>query len=678
MNLMMLVSVLAWVGAAALWVQSHRRGGSVYVARFGVALAADWGPGEISFWAAPVDRRCVLNPVHDAWPAEMNVSTLAWFEADPSIKAYTWHRFGYARRPKFPAMIPSRLLRGKVTAVAMPFWFVIALFGVLPLARGALYVRRRALLRRRSRMGHCLTCGYDLQSGTGRCPECGIDASTPAAYPASSRRFALRTAVAAAALVLVLSLAGVARRMSQVPVATVENAPGPAAAWLRRAALEVARIEPHRRLEVYRPVIQGQVILHDSAGARTTLRSLAGIADVPRANDFDGFLHGTTAQGYAFLGDTGAFRRYALQAERDAEDMASPMFRQAIGRELATAYASLGDFESVAALVRGEPKIEDRIHMVAGIGREPATPNRKVVCNGVLPLLAEAARAAESAPDTRSLAYFFMATLSVRAADLPAAEAAAARISTPRWRAQALRRIAKAYHMTGNERSARTAYDQAAALDPAQTSEERLIKFLSQARDATSRGDRAAAAGALAAAESTAADIENPSEKGIAYAELAQMHADAGDVPACRRFLAHACAVAEGSGQDGGGTNPVLDVSMPAVAAAVAGAGDINFATEIVERLPERDRSHGFATVANRLLTRGDVDTAAKLVREHVTLSHMRPLSARYVAHAYAERQQLDRLTEWVESFQLPTERAAAMIGAAEGLSGKSFDAPLD
>ena len=110
----------------------------------------------------------------------------------------------------------------------------------------------------------------------------------------------------------------------------------------------------------------------------------------------------------------------------------------------------------------------------------------------------------------------------------------------------------------------------------------------------------------------------------------------------------------------------------------MAGAGDLAWAVEIAESLPATDRGGAYFSIVSHLADRGDLDTAERLAREKLTALHTRYLVARLIAREHAERRALDRVEKWVESLPTRTERGMALIGAAEGLAGKSFDEPID
>ena len=57
--------------------------------------------------------------------------------------------------------------------IAVPYWKAAAATGLLPLLNLWRIIRKRALDRRRRRIGLCPRCGYDLRATPDRCPECG-------------------------------------------------------------------------------------------------------------------------------------------------------------------------------------------------------------------------------------------------------------------------------------------------------------------------------------------------------------------------------------------------------------------------------------------------------------------------------------------------------------------------
>jgi hypothetical protein len=58
--------------------------------------------------------------------------------------------------------------------VAVPWWFLTAVFAITPIRRVLESLHRR----RHARAGLCLACGYDMRATPLRCPECGRDVMT--------------------------------------------------------------------------------------------------------------------------------------------------------------------------------------------------------------------------------------------------------------------------------------------------------------------------------------------------------------------------------------------------------------------------------------------------------------------------------------------------------------------
>jgi hypothetical protein len=99
----------------------------------------------------------------------------------PSHLEWTAHIPGAAEWPDIsePTFIPSLLYyEDRVTdgtysntwrGCVVPLWLPAAATFALPALRGIVWTIRR----RRRTAGLCRTCGYDLRTTSGRCPECG-------------------------------------------------------------------------------------------------------------------------------------------------------------------------------------------------------------------------------------------------------------------------------------------------------------------------------------------------------------------------------------------------------------------------------------------------------------------------------------------------------------------------
>jgi hypothetical protein len=70
----------------------------------------------------------------------------------------------------------------------VPHWFPVAATAVPPLLWLGVYGRRAWVHRRRTRLGLCRRCGYDLRASAGRCPECGTETKGRPGEPAGDHR----------------------------------------------------------------------------------------------------------------------------------------------------------------------------------------------------------------------------------------------------------------------------------------------------------------------------------------------------------------------------------------------------------------------------------------------------------------------------------------------------------
>jgi hypothetical protein len=86
------------------------------------------------------------------------------------------HFLGFARiRGSFGML-------GGFDIIAIPFWAIVLVTGIVPALWWASVYRRRKWRA----TGRCAGCGYDLRGSPERCPECGASVARPAAQPLGS------------------------------------------------------------------------------------------------------------------------------------------------------------------------------------------------------------------------------------------------------------------------------------------------------------------------------------------------------------------------------------------------------------------------------------------------------------------------------------------------------------
>jgi hypothetical protein len=177
-NLAAAASLVLCVATVALWVCSYGHiAWATYTTSVGTEsrshymfttagglVGVSWGHHTF----APADRDEFI-----AW-SDRNFAPQGWIggtsKLRPGARPMTRSRTG------FDCVFQRSPLRGGPPASAgvyrtiiFPYWSIVGLFLIAPVARIAQMVRRRG----RKGQGFCPTCGYDLRATPDRCPECG-------------------------------------------------------------------------------------------------------------------------------------------------------------------------------------------------------------------------------------------------------------------------------------------------------------------------------------------------------------------------------------------------------------------------------------------------------------------------------------------------------------------------
>jgi hypothetical protein len=166
------LSLLLCVATCVLWVRSYRlsewiawrcAGGarSVRSARGSVEVAlllADWSKYPSEFHG-PKYQRDVVRPAFNY----LLLLGGSWDDRDFNGQwlGFEWHHKRNRRQG---------VLHG---LAVVPFWFLVMATAAPPVAWIRHRLRSRVHGRRRSELGLCASCGYDMRATPQRCPECG-------------------------------------------------------------------------------------------------------------------------------------------------------------------------------------------------------------------------------------------------------------------------------------------------------------------------------------------------------------------------------------------------------------------------------------------------------------------------------------------------------------------------
>jgi hypothetical protein len=385
-------------------------------------------------------------------------------------------------------------------------------------------------------------------------------------------------------------------------------------------------------------------------------------------------------RAHGWLGDDPeTFLLHSILVERAAEDESAQGAGSGLVHRLAAGHAARGDFNSLAAAAAYCRDAKDRVRILADVANDPAAPNAATARAAILRLIEQEARRAGEWR-VESFALFHAVQVRLRGGDLSAAAETARRIPGLGYRANALRDVANAHSARGETAAAEQlkleAKSASRQLPSVANSVNGIYTAIAAASEAAKAGDDASAAAALSAAEQEAAGESDPVRRAEAYLALAEGQAHLRRLDECRRLLGLAEA-AEPQGDDDAlplvSRIPHLRAD---VARSIAGAGDLPWALRVADTLPERERESAYASIASRLATSGRIGDAKGLANR-LRQSHHRRFVSRVLAREQASRGMCGELPPWVASLPTAAVRCDAMIGAAEGLSGKDFHEPL-
>jgi hypothetical protein len=201
LNLLTLLSLLACVASAALWVRGRWTGDYVAWER---ATASGFRTERLVLVASS-GGWLVVKVMHEDLPTFSEAEMKEVVQQFGTSRVPEGFSMGIGRTVRPPSGWfgfyldwRDELLAYRFVGVhrqghrftfelTVPLWLIVALSAVLP-ARKAIAIRRRRVVDRRAGQGRCTACGYDLRATPGRCPECGAapeGAPLPAAHAGS-------------------------------------------------------------------------------------------------------------------------------------------------------------------------------------------------------------------------------------------------------------------------------------------------------------------------------------------------------------------------------------------------------------------------------------------------------------------------------------------------------------
>jgi hypothetical protein len=198
-NLLLVLSVLAFVLTVGLWLRSHWATDAVLYSsqsldgQHGYDRAVDvWSlSGSVSIVLSRYQTNLADVPLENRTPYTKAVRWSGPVSGLPSTSYAEFQLLGFAYHPQ--TNVTPRQIKS-TRWLLIPYWSAALLTAALPITWCISASRRKRMQRREQRL--CEICGYDLRATPERCPECGTnivranDSTRPFQGPSGDVRYA--------------------------------------------------------------------------------------------------------------------------------------------------------------------------------------------------------------------------------------------------------------------------------------------------------------------------------------------------------------------------------------------------------------------------------------------------------------------------------------------------------
>jgi hypothetical protein len=161
LNALTALSLLLCIATLSFWVRGYWAADYLAIMVKGRIISFDSAKGRVAL---------------ARWTTHSEVPYPLWSSA-PASEADGDEVWRFERKGMGFGLVTDDPAPFMLRVVAVPDWLPVVLFALLP--GWHLLRRRERLADRRTQLGLCPTCGYDLRATPTRCPECGTKIIPP-------------------------------------------------------------------------------------------------------------------------------------------------------------------------------------------------------------------------------------------------------------------------------------------------------------------------------------------------------------------------------------------------------------------------------------------------------------------------------------------------------------------